>query len=349
MLTGVCMAVIWLSQSLRLIDLCINRGVSVWVFFKMINMLIPDFLSIILPISVFIATLVVYQRLIQGREIFVLRSAGLSDLQLSKPALLWGTMITVFLYTLNLYILPLTYRSFRELEHSLKQAGASLVLPAGEFTHLSTMTAYIHHQEKGELQGIIIYNEHKEKPMFVVAKKGKIYNEGTKTYLVMTQGTHQEKDLQTGKISVLYFDDFIYNLNAEKPRYKNRELKPHEQFLMDLLRFENPLDIIKKNKHLSEAHQRLIKPLLSLNFVLLALVCLLRRRYNRYGQAKSILLAGGLMVGIQVLSLSMAQIMVKHPHLAILYYILTLFPILGGILLLAKNRPFLFFVKKGPR
>lgn len=338
LLTLICIAVIWLSQSLKLIDLCINRGVNIWVFIKMINLLIPDFLNIVLPIATFIATLTVYYRLIQSREIVVLRSAGVSDWGLANPALFWGVLTTLFLYSLSLYILPMTYRHFRDLEDSLKQATATFVLPAKEFTHFNTMTAYIHDQSQGELHGIVIYNDHKEKPMMIIAKKGRIFNEKKRPFLIMNQGTYQEKDLKSGKISVLYFDDFVYDLQADKPHRKNREFKAHERFLMDLLHTKDMTDISQKNKYLLEVHQRLMKPLFSLIFILVALICLLKRSNYRQSLGKNIAIAGIIVIGLQIFLLGFAQMIVKYPSIAGLYDLVVVILVSIGLYILSSYR-----------
>ena len=48
-------AAIYLSQSLRLIDLTVNRGVSFAMFLYMTVLLLPNFLVIILPVALFSA------------------------------------------------------------------------------------------------------------------------------------------------------------------------------------------------------------------------------------------------------------------------------------------------------
>ena len=81
-------ALIWLTQSLRLIELVVNHGLSVRVFLELTGLLIPNFIAVILPITTFVVVQFVYQRLAGDRELTVMRAAGLSSLRLSRPALL---------------------------------------------------------------------------------------------------------------------------------------------------------------------------------------------------------------------------------------------------------------------
>jgi lipopolysaccharide export system permease protein len=69
-------ALIWLTQSLRLIELVLNHGLSIRVFLELTGLLIPNFVAVILPITTFVVVQFVYQRLNGDRELTVMRSAS---------------------------------------------------------------------------------------------------------------------------------------------------------------------------------------------------------------------------------------------------------------------------------
>src|ERR1700736_1313661 len=75
--TAALSAAIWLAQSLRLIDLIVNRGLSIEIFLYLAALILPRFLDIVLLIGVFIAVLFTFNRLTGGSELVVMRSAGL--------------------------------------------------------------------------------------------------------------------------------------------------------------------------------------------------------------------------------------------------------------------------------
>jgi lipopolysaccharide export system permease protein len=52
--TGGLVALIWLTQSLRFVELVVNRGLSFRVFFELTGLLIPSFVAVILPITTFV-------------------------------------------------------------------------------------------------------------------------------------------------------------------------------------------------------------------------------------------------------------------------------------------------------
>ena len=113
--TAALSAAIWLAQSLRLIDLIVNRGLSTEIFLYLALLILPRFLDIVLPIGVFIAVLFTFNRLTAESELVVMRSAGLSHLALAKPVLILAGIAFVILMSLSAYFLPASNRAFKDL------------------------------------------------------------------------------------------------------------------------------------------------------------------------------------------------------------------------------------------
>src|SRR5258706_7583968 len=97
---------IWLSQSLRLLDIIINRGLSVGLAVKFLALLLPSLFALLLPIAVFIAVMVVYLRMNSDSELVVMRNAGISNMGLARPAILFGLATMAITYGLTLYGIP---------------------------------------------------------------------------------------------------------------------------------------------------------------------------------------------------------------------------------------------------
>ena len=122
---------IWLTQSLRLIDFIVNRGLPASTFFSFIVLLLPSFVGIVLPIATFCSVLFVYYKLTMDSEIVVLRAAGLSQLQLARPALRLGLLVTLAVYSITLYFLPASYRAFKDLQYRLRSDFTTVLLQEG--------------------------------------------------------------------------------------------------------------------------------------------------------------------------------------------------------------------------
>src|SRR5438270_6094774 len=142
--TAALSAAIWLAQSLRLIDLIVNRGLSIEIFLYLAALILPRFLDIVLPIGVFIAVLFTFNRLTGESELVVMRSAGLSHIALVKPVLLLAGIAFLVLMSLSAYFLPASNRAFKDLQFEIRNRFVSSLIQEGTFTTISDkLTIYI--------------------------------------------------------------------------------------------------------------------------------------------------------------------------------------------------------------
>jgi len=124
-------ALIWLTQSLRFVELVVNRGLSLRVFLELSSLQIPYFVSVILPITTFVVVQFIYQRLAGDRELTVLRAAGLSPLALARPALAVALVAVGFGYALNLWVVPAASSEFRQYQFEIRNRVAAFLLQEG--------------------------------------------------------------------------------------------------------------------------------------------------------------------------------------------------------------------------
>src|SRR6266850_1252166 len=142
--TAALSAAIWLAQSLRLIDLIVNRGLSIEVFLYLAALILPRFLDIVLPIGAFIAVLFVFNRLTSESELVVMRAAGLGPLALARPVFILAGAGFLILLSLWAYFLPASHREFKDLQFEIRNRFVSALLQEGRFTNLSDkLTIYI--------------------------------------------------------------------------------------------------------------------------------------------------------------------------------------------------------------
>src|SRR3954447_616036 len=131
--TGGLTALIWLTQSLRFIDLVVNRGLSMSVFLRLTSLLIPSFIAVILPITSYVVIQFVYQRMATDRELTVMRAAGLSPWALARPALAVALLATFAGYGLSLWAVPAATSNFRAFQWEIRNKLAAFLLQDGVF------------------------------------------------------------------------------------------------------------------------------------------------------------------------------------------------------------------------
>jgi lipopolysaccharide export system permease protein len=167
--------VIWLTQSLRYVEMIVNRGLTAGTFIYFTILLLPKFLSIILPIATFAVVVFIYSKLITDRELVIMRGAGQSQTALAKPALILAMLVVMFGYLLNLYLLPQSYRMFRALQWDIRYSFSHILLQEGTFNTVSKgITVYVRERTKdGQLLGILVHDQRNEKkPFTILAERG---------------------------------------------------------------------------------------------------------------------------------------------------------------------------------
>jgi len=175
--TAALSAAIWLAQSLRLIDLIVNRGLSADVFLYLAVLILPRFLDIVLPIGAFIAVLFTFNRLITESELVVMRSAGLSHVALAKPVLMLAGVAFLILMSLSVYFLPASNRAFKDLQFEIRNRFVSSLVQEGTFTTISDkITIYVRSRDdRGEVTGLLINDSRNpQRQVTIVAERGAI-------------------------------------------------------------------------------------------------------------------------------------------------------------------------------
>jgi len=300
---------IWLTQSLRLLDYIVNRGLPFSTFLSFIGLLLPSFIGIVLPIAAFCSVLFVYNKLTMDSELVVLRAAGLSQIQLAKPALLLSTVVVAIVYSISLYFLPISYRAFKDLQHELRNDYSAVLLQEGVFTTLTDgITVYVRERgPEGELRGILVHDSRDEdRPVTMMAERGALVASESGPRVVMVNGNRQEVERDSGRLSLLYFDSYTVEVAKLQNTLQTRWHEPKERFLSGLL---NPSasddDQRFYNELVAEGHQRLVVPLYGFCFTLVALAALLSGEFNRRGQTRRVIVAILIITALEGLTLAL--------------------------------------------
>ena len=338
---------IWLMQSLRLIDLIVNRGLPFSMFLYMSMLMLPTFLALILPISLFTAVLFAYNRLTMDSELLVMRAAGISQTGLSKSAFLLAGIVTVIIYSLTLYLLPLSFREFKDRQVTIRNDFSTVLLQEGVFTELAAgITVFVRERgAEGELLGVLVHDgRNSEKPVTMMAENGALVRTDEGPQVIMVNGNRQEVSKDSGALSLLYFDRYVLDVHSVDKTLDKRWREPRERFLDELF-FPDMTDgnnQFNAAKLRAEGHQRLTLPIYALTFTVIALAALLSGDYARRGLGKRITTAIILIVAIQGAALGFTNLAARFPWLVPLIYLNALLPLIGGIIVLFRPKKHTF-------
>lgn len=334
--------VVWLTQSLRFVEMIVNRGLSAPLFVYLTLLLLPTFLSVIMPVAVFAATLFTYNKLLIDSELLVLRAGGLGPFALGRPALIMATLVTVICYAITLYFMPASFREFKDLQYTLRNAYPSVLLQEGVFNNISDgLTVYVRERAAGgELHGIIVHDSRNEQqPVTMMAEDGAIVTGERGPRVVMGTGNRQEISEKDGRLSLLYFDRYTFDIGDTDKAGEVRWREPRERFLDELLfPGEQESTLFSFQKFRMEAHHRLAGPLLPLSFTLVALALLLHGDFDRRGQTWRILAAVGVVIVVESAMLGFKNIGEKLPATVPMMYLTPLLPLVAASWAMASGR-----------
>lgn len=333
---------IWLTQSLRFVELIVNRGLSLQSYLYLTLLLLPSFLSLMLPVALFTAVLFTYNKLIADSELVVLRAAGLGPFQLARPGLTLAAVIVGLGYLLSLYLLPWSYRQFKDFEFNVRSDYSAVLLKEGAFNNVSAgITVYIRSREAdGELQGILIHdNRVRDKTFTLMAERGRLAMTEDGPRVVLVNGNRQQFDADTGKLSLLYFDRYSVDLGKVGQAQQNRWREPRERYISELLFPDNsPDDQAYATRLYAEAHNRLTSPMLGFAYTLISLAALLSGEFNRRGQSRRVMAAILLSAMVQTGSIAMTNALIRWPKLAPAPYVAVALVILAALWWLSRSR-----------
>lgn len=276
--TLVTTSIVWIVQTMNLSKL-IDKGIALTSFIKLTFLLLPYFIFIIMPIICVLAVIFLYHKLQEERKLIVLRSTGLSNFQIAKPALYLCIGISIILYYISLYLLPISYSHLKTTIGNFKEKYISHIITEKTFNQLSKYTTlYIDKKiAKTDFSGVLLFdNQSPDKRVIFFAKEGKImaFNPQGIAFELFS-GVQHTYD-KSGNISKLHFDKI--NVNIAKPDDSGppRIKSPFELFIHEMIWPSQVISLQHQNRLIVDGHVRLVWPFCNFAFVFLALSIFLR-------------------------------------------------------------------------
>ncbi len=340
--TGGLAALIWLTQSLRFLDLVIDRGLSLGVFLGLTGLLIPSFVAVILPITTFIVILFLYQRLASDRELTALRAAGCSPFTLARPAFALASLSFLACIWLNLVVVPASISAFRQYQFEIRNRIAAFLLQEGVFTPISNnFTVYVRKRDlNGTLHGILVDDARDpNNQATILAETGRIADGPRGPEVMLFNGSRQVIDPRTGRLNVLTFAENTIDL-ASATRSSQQRFRDASELPLGQLLHPNPATVSRRDmpKFRVEAYRRLSSPFTVFSFALIGLYAVLAGSFRRHGGFLRPIGAIGAVTALLAVGLAIADLASRHPSLMPLIWVHAILPgVIAGWLLLGPK------------
>ncbi|MGZ8362499.1 MAG: LPS export ABC transporter permease LptF [Caulobacteraceae bacterium] len=316
-----------LSQSLSALDVIVDQRQSLGVFLYITLLALPQLFSLILPVALFVASILALNRLHTEQEIVVCFAGGMSRWQVTAPMLKLAAMAVFVCLFINLWVQPLAARALRqELFRARADLAAALVRP-GEFIEPAPgLTVYAQEATpEGRLKNLFVHQQTPIGSTTFNAREGQIVKAEGAPLLVMRKGSSQQIS-RIGVLNYLSFDEYSLDLApflavSSTVEYKTSDRWLHELVAPDL---RKKGDRERRRKMLAEANSRIASPLYNLAFVALALASVLGGAFSRMGYGRRIILGGAAAVIVRVLGFAFQSAANTAPWLSLFQYVIPL-------------------------
>jgi lipopolysaccharide export system permease protein len=288
--------VVWLTQAVRLIDTVIASGQPAAIFLEFSLYVLPQVFVVVLPLAGLGATLFAINRLYSEAELIVMMAAGSSALDILRPVALFGLVLLGFMATTTMVLVPRGGAALAERTQEIRSDLLGTLVIERQFLHPAPgLTLFVTETTRtGEMAGIFLHDERvPARPVTYSAERALLLRDGDEARLVMVDGVALTRSAGA-TLNTVVFDQFVFDLSELLQPRGDRVPRPAEYSVLALL--DPSPEMLERGNHtlasyISEAHWKLVLPLLALLYPLVALVTLLAGPYRRGGFGKRIVVA----------------------------------------------------------
>lgn len=166
-----------LDKMLRLFDFVVTEGGPVNVVWKMLANLIPEYMSLGIPIGLMLGILLAFRKIALSSELDTLRGVGLSYERLLRTPYLYALALMALNLAIVGFLQPYARYAYEGLRYELRSGALGASIKVGEFTRLGKrMTLRIERSadEGRTLYGVFVRADSADgKSLAVTAEQGR--------------------------------------------------------------------------------------------------------------------------------------------------------------------------------
>ena len=214
-----------LDKMLRLFDFVAQQGGPVSVVWRMLASLIPEYLSLGIPIGLMLGILLAFRKLALSNELDIFRAVGLGYGRLLRVPYLYAATLALLNLAIVGFVQPYARYAYEGLRFELRSGALGASIKVGEFTKLGTkLTLRVEKSADSgrDLSGIFVRSDDKNgKTLAVTAERGTFMatDDPNTIILRLTHGTlvHNAPGFPTPR--VLAFQN--HDLPIDLPQVEN--------------------------------------------------------------------------------------------------------------------------------
>ena len=165
-----------LDKMLRLFDFVVREGGPVTVVWRMLANLLPEYLSLGIPIGLMLGILLAFRKLALSSELDVLRGVGLGYGRLLRVPYFYAAVLMALNLFIVGYVQPYSRYAYEGLRFELRSGALGASIKVGEFNHLGkkmTLRVEESRAQGTDLRGIFLQTDGNDgKSLAVTADNG---------------------------------------------------------------------------------------------------------------------------------------------------------------------------------
>ncbi len=163
--------ILLMDQLFDLADLLLNKGAGLFNTVKLFLYVLPSLFMFTVPMSILSATVLLFSRMNEDNEITAIRTAGISAVEIMKPVLMVGFLISVIMIYFNSTVAPVSNYKFKMLYYRILYKNPVLQFSEKNFVQLQNYDVYIRKiTDDNILKGVLIYKWEENTPTITTAE-----------------------------------------------------------------------------------------------------------------------------------------------------------------------------------
>tara|TARA_R110000782_G_scaffold167129_4_gene259128 strand:- start:14704 stop:15915 length:1212 start_codon:yes stop_codon:yes gene_type:complete len=269
-----------LDKMLRLFDFVATQGGPVSVVWRMLANMLPEYLSLGIPIGLMLGILLAFRRLALSSELDVLRGVGLSPARLLRVPYMYAGALALVNFAIVGFVQPYARYAYEGLQYELRSGALGASIKVGEFTNLGKgMTLRIEESRDSgrDLHGIFVRAEQKSgQSLAVTAARGTFLRTDDPDTIILrlTDGVLVQRSDTLSSPRILSFSG--HDLPIDLPKietFRGRGNADRELTLPELVRVGSATqtDELTRNEVRANFHFRMVEVAMMLLLPLAAL------------------------------------------------------------------------------
>ena len=325
-----------------LFDLLTGGSVSFGEFLIISALFLPTVFCHAGPMSVAIATIFLYNFWLADREVMSLRAAGLCEWSIAWPGITAALLATALTACVTILILPLSAGKLFDIVYVASHNLPHRMLKEGSFNPVTPGVSLSFRRWQGDsvIDDVTIYDSRIPDTFKLIrAESGHFVPSARGDVLELQNGTFTRLSDASDISGPFKFDHLVMPLGHARIDASSRDKTWFEQQIWRLL---NPPANVEPNSPdwrgwVSEGHQRIITPLLCLNYVLLSLGFILRTPPTRRSATYRLAGIAATLVLLHISMVIVHSMVLRNYHLLFVFYLFAIVPAAIGVALLWRG------------